>query len=127
MKKLILIISMALASSITFAQNSNDNTLYIIDGVVATKAAADELPSDAIRNMNIVKGIESVVIITTQAGREISGRVVDVEGKSIGGLYAAGELANSNFYYTTYTCGTAFGSAVIFGRIAGASAAANLK
>ena len=86
MKKLILIISMALASSLAFAQNSNDNTLYIIDGVVATKAAADELPSDAIKNMNIVKGVESVVIITTQSGREISGRVVDVEDKPMAGV-----------------------------------------
>ena len=86
MKKLILVISMALASSLAFAQNSNDNTLYIIDGVVATKAAADELPSDAIKNMNIVKGVESVVIITTQSGREISGRVVDVEGKPMAGV-----------------------------------------
>ena len=86
MKKLILIISMALASSIAFAQNSNDNTLYIIDGVVSTKATADELPSDAIRNMNIVKGVESVVIITTHSGREISGRVVDIEGKPMTGV-----------------------------------------
>ena len=86
MKKLILIISMALASSLAFAQNSADKTLYIIDGVVSTKAAADELPSDAIRNMNIVKGVESVVIITTQSGREISGRVVDVEGKPMAGV-----------------------------------------
>ena len=39
MKKLILIISMALASSIAFAQNSNDNTLYIIDGVVSQQRA----------------------------------------------------------------------------------------
>ena len=86
MKKLILIISMALASSIAFAQNSNDNTLYIIDGVVATKAAADELPSETIKNMNVVKGVESVVVITTHAGREISGRVVDTEGKPIIGV-----------------------------------------
>lgn len=86
MKKLILIISMALASSLAFAQNSNDNTLYIIDGVVSTKATADELPSDAIRNMNIVKGVESVVIITTHSGREISGRVVDIEGKPMTGV-----------------------------------------
>ena len=86
MKKLILIISMALASSIAFAQNSNDDTLYIIDGVVSTKATADELPSDAIRNMNIVKGVESVVIITTHSGREISGRVVDIEGKPMTGV-----------------------------------------
>ena len=86
MKKLILIISMALASSFAFAQNSSDKTLYIIDGVVSTKAAADELPSDAIRNMNVVKGVESVVVITTQSGREISGRVVDVEGKPMVGV-----------------------------------------
>ena len=86
MKKLILVISMALASSLAFAQNSADKTLYIIDGVVSTKAAADELPSDAIRNMNIVKGVESVVIITTQSGRKISGRVVDVEGKPMAGV-----------------------------------------
>ena len=86
MKKLILVISMALASSLAFAQNSADKTLYIIDGVVSTKAAADELPSDAIRNMNVVKGVESVVIITTQSGREISGRVVDVEGKPMTGV-----------------------------------------
>ena len=86
MKKLILIISMALASSFAFAQNSSDKTLYIIDGVVSSKAAADELPSDAIKNMNIVKGVESVVIITTQSGREISGRVVDVEGKPMVGV-----------------------------------------
>ena len=86
MKKLILVISMALASSIAFAQSSTDKTLYIIDGVVSTKAAADELPSDAIRNMNIVKGVESVVIITTQSGREISGRVVDVDGKPMAGV-----------------------------------------
>ena len=86
MKKLILIISMALASSFAFAQNSSDKTLYIIDGVVSSKAAADELPSDAIKNMNIVKGVESVVVITTQSGREISGRVVDVEGKPMSGV-----------------------------------------
>ena len=105
MKKLILVISMALASSLAFAQNSNDNTLYIIDGVVATKAAADELPSDAIRNMNIVKGVESVVIITTQAGREISGRVVDVEGKPMIGVAVMvpktkiGVVTDANGYY----------------------------
>ena len=105
MKKLILLISMALASSLAFAQNSADKTLYIIDGVVSTKAAADELPSDAIRNMNIVKGVESVVIITTQSGREISGRVVDVEGKPMAGVLVmvpktkVGVATDANGYY----------------------------
>ena len=94
MKKLILIISMALASSIVFAQEhtrqtqiiDGSNTLYIIDGVVSLKTAADELPSDAIKNMNIVTGIDKVVIITTKEGRVVSGRVVDTEGKPIIGV-----------------------------------------
>ena len=96
---------MALASSLVFAQNSNDKTLYIIDGVVSTKAAADELPSETIKNMNVVKGVESVVIITTHAGREISGRVVDTEGKPMAGVLVmipkskAGVATDANGYY----------------------------
>ena len=94
MKKLILIISMALASSLAFAQEhtrqthitDGSKTLYLIDGVLSLKTAADELPSDAIKNMNIVTGIEKVVIITTKEGRVVSGRVVDTEGKPIIGV-----------------------------------------
>ena len=77
MKKLILIFSMVLTSTLVFAQEKEDKTLYIIDGVVSSKAAADELQSNTIRNMNVVKGVDKVVIITTKAGREISGHVVD--------------------------------------------------
>lgn len=85
---------MALASSIAFAQEhtrqthiiDGSNTLYIIDGVVSLKTAADELPSDAIKNMNIVTGIDKVVIITTKDGRVISGRVVDTEGRPMMGV-----------------------------------------
>ena len=94
MKKLILIISMALASSLAFAQEhtrqthitDGSKTLYLIDGVLSLKTAADELPSDAIKNMNIVTGIEKVVIITTKNGRVVSGRVVDTEGKPMIGV-----------------------------------------
>ena len=85
---------MALASSIAFAQEhtrqthitDGSKTLYLIDGVLSLKTAADELPSDAIKNMNIVTGIEKVIIITTKNGRVISGRVVDTEGKPIIGV-----------------------------------------
>ena len=97
MKKFILVLSMALASTLAFAQNGTDGgeTLYIIDGVVATKAAADELPSETIRNMNVVKGVESVVIITTKAGREITGRVVDTEGKPMMGVIVEVPMSKS--------------------------------
>ncbi|MBO7242568.1 MAG: carboxypeptidase-like regulatory domain-containing protein, partial [Alistipes sp.] len=63
------------------------------------------LPSDMIRNMNVVKGVESVVIITTQNGREISGRVVDTEGKPMAGVIVmvpktkAGVATDANGYY----------------------------
>ena len=86
MKKLFFIFLMSFASTFAFAQTNEGQTLYIIDGVVSTKAAVDELPSDMIRNMNVVKGVESVVIITTKNGREISGRVVDTEGKPMAGV-----------------------------------------
>ena len=96
---------MSFASTFAFAQTNEGQTLYIIDGVVSTKAAVDELPSDMIRNMNVVKGVESVVIITTQNGREISGRVVDTEGKPMAGVIVmvpktkVGVATDANGYY----------------------------
>lgn len=96
---------MSIATNFAFAQSGEGQTLYIIDGVVSTKAAVDELPSDMIRNMNVVKGVESVVIITTQNGREISGRVVDTEGKPMTGVLVmvpktkAGVATDANGYY----------------------------
>jgi hypothetical protein len=105
MKKLFFIFLMSIATNFAFAQSGEGQTLYIIDGVVSTKAAVDELPSDMIRNMNVVKGVESVVIITTQNGREISGRVVDTEGKPMTGVLVmvpktkAGVATDANGYY----------------------------
>lgn len=66
---------------------------------------------------------------TTIGGLSIStnAEVYDTAGNIIPGLYAAGEVANSNFYGTIYTCGTAFGHAVVFGRIAGQNAASRAK
>ncbi len=86
MKKLILVVAMALAGTLAFAQSNEGKTLYVIDGVVSSKEAADQLPSNMIKNMNVVKGVEAVVVITTHEGREISGRVVDVDGKPMMGV-----------------------------------------
>lgn len=105
MKKLFFIFLMSIATNFAFAQSGEGQTLYIIDGVVSTKAAVDELPSDMIRNMNVVKGVELVVIITTQNGREISGRVVDTEGKPMTGVLVmvpktkVGVATDANGYY----------------------------
>ena len=115
MKNLILIFSMVLTSTLVFAQEKGDKTLYIIDGVVSSKAAADELPSNTIRNMNVVKGIDKVVIITTKAGREISGRVVDTNGKPMTGVVVIVPKTNTRvstdangYYKISLSAGEAF-------------------
>lgn len=66
---------------------------------------------------------------TTIGGLSITtdAEVLDTQGNAISGLYATGELANYNFYYQTYTCGTALGHAIVYGRIAGMNAATACK
>ena len=51
-----------------------------------------------------------------------SGRVIDVDGAAIQGLYAAGELVGGLFYFN-YPGGAGLMAAAVFGRIAGRSAA----
>lgn len=94
---------MALAGSLAFAQENTretyvidgSQTLYIIDGVVSLKTAADELPNDAIKNINIIKGVDKVVMITTKNGRVVSGRVIDNEGKPIMGVAVLSEKTHN--------------------------------
>jgi tricarballylate dehydrogenase len=49
------------------------------------------------------------------------GRVIDMEGEAIPGLYAGGELVGGLFYFN-YPGGTGLMSGAVFGRIAGTSA-----
>ena len=53
-------------------------------------------------------------------------RVLDVEGAPIAGLFAAGELVGGIFYFN-YPGGTGLTNGAVFGRIAGAGAAAFAK
>ncbi len=64
-------------------------------------------------------------ITCTYAGLAIDtdARVQSVEGDSIPGLYAAGELVGG-LYYTKYPGGVGLTSGAVFGRIAGTGAAA---
>jgi tricarballylate dehydrogenase len=50
------------------------------------------------------------------------GRVIDVDGAAIPGLYAAGELVGGLFYFN-YPGGSGLMAAAVFGRVAGRSAA----
>ena len=51
-------------------------------------------------------------------------RVIDVTGRPMPGLYATGEIAG-DFFYFNYAAGTGLMRGAVFGRIAGANAAAS--
>jgi len=50
-----------------------------------------------------------------------AGRILNADGESIPGLYAAGEIIGT--YYGTYTGATSVLKGLVFGRLAGADAA----
>lgn len=93
MKKFLFIALSVFLTASAYAQDDpkttyvidGSETLYIIDGVVSSKSAAENLPGDEVRSMNVVKGIKQAVLITTKSGRSISGYVVDEERKPIFG------------------------------------------
>ena len=120
MKKFLLIVSFALMSVMyVYAQDivvratsakktyvtDGSETLYIIDGVVSSKTTADQLPSDEISNMNVVKNIKQAVIISTKNGRTVSGHVMDKYGNPMFGVAVmvkgtpTGVVTDSNGYY----------------------------
>jgi tricarballylate dehydrogenase len=55
-----------------------------------------------------------------------SARVVSADGGSVPGLFAAGELVGGLFYFN-YPGGTGLMAGAVFGKIAGASAAAHAR
>ncbi len=58
----------------------------------------------------------------------VEGEVLDKSGQPIPGLYAAGEVANGDFFSEIYPAsGSSLGMSVIFGRKSGMSAAAYIK
>jgi tricarballylate dehydrogenase len=56
----------------------------------------------------------------------VDGSVLDLDGRPIAGLYAAGELVGGLFYHN-YPGGTGLMSGAVFGKTAGDSVAADLK
>ena len=69
---------MVLASSLAFAQENTDKTLYIVDGAVSQKSFVDALPKDLINNMEVIKGVESVVVITTKSKATTDNPVIGI-------------------------------------------------
>ena len=88
MKKIIFALMSVLMAVSAYAQENHkeSTTLYIIDGVVSSSAAAAELSDSDVKSMEVVKNIDKAVIITTKSGRVIAGRTIDMEGNPVPGV-----------------------------------------
>lgn len=49
------------------ASKSIDKTLYLVDGKPVSKQVVDRLPAESVKNMNIMRGVENVVLVTTRS------------------------------------------------------------
>lgn len=71
-----------------------------------------------------VKVVPAILGTMTGIATDLDAQVLDASGAPIKGLFAAGEVANGNFYNTIYPAsGTSIQMSLTFGRVAGTNAA----
>ena len=75
MKKLLFIAAMLLVVSSAPAQKK-EQTVYIVDGKVVTEQEFKAIPSGKIKNMNVMKGIKSVVAASTEDVKEEANEMI---------------------------------------------------
>lgn len=74
MKKLLIFAAMLLMAGGAMAQDAQKaKTLYILDGQVVPELVFKGIPAEAIKNMNVMKGVESVVVATTVDAEQMAG------------------------------------------------------
>ena len=74
MKKLLIFAAMVLMAGGAMAQDAQEaKTLYILDGQVVPELVFKGIPAEAIKNMNVMKGVESVVVATTVDAEQMAG------------------------------------------------------
>lgn len=84
MKKLLIFAAMLLMAGGAMAQDAQEGkTLYILDGQVVPELVFKGIPAEAIKNMNVMKGVESVVIASTVDTQRmvgvLTGKMTEVE------------------------------------------------
>lgn len=74
MKKLLIFAAMLLMAGGAMAQDAQKaKTLYILDGQVVPELVFKGIPAEAIKNMNVMKGVESVVVASTVDAEQMAG------------------------------------------------------
>lgn len=114
MKKILLLAIMAMVAQVAVAQDAaegqqtaKEKILYIIDGKVVPKDAFEKMPSDNIKNINVIKGVESVLIMNTKMNTKgvVTGVYVlpDAPGDKASDAQAADDKATVNDSTATRT------------------------
>ena len=75
MKKLLFFAAMLLMVSSASAQKK-EQTVYIVDGKVVTEQEFKAIPSGKIKNMNVMKGVKSVVAASTEDVKEEANEMI---------------------------------------------------
>ena len=66
-------------------QTTEEKTLYVIDGKIASKDAFEKLPSDQIKNIEVLKGIEGAIVVNTKDGDYGKTDVIQIKSYKLSG------------------------------------------
>lgn len=98
MKRLLIIAILAVAGTTAMAQTqqnrkdkqqtTKEKTLYVIDGQIASEDAFEKLPSDRIKNIEVLKGIEGAIVVNTKDGDYGKGDVIQIKSYKLSGKVA---------------------------------------
>ena len=56
-----------------YGTNDNSKILYLLDGKVVSKELFDQIPQTEIKDVNVMKGISSAVVVNTKSGNVVVG------------------------------------------------------
>lgn len=63
-----------------YGTKDNSKILYLVDGKVVSKELFDQIPQTEIKDVNVMKGISSAVVVNTKSGLKTNGVVTAVRG-----------------------------------------------
>jgi hypothetical protein len=61
-------------------EDEKSKILYLVDGKVVSKELFDQIPQTEIKDVNVMKGISSAVVVNTKSGLKTNGVVTEVRG-----------------------------------------------
>lgn len=76
MKRLLFLVALLLMVGGATAQKKEGQTIYLVDGKVVTEQEFKAIPSGKITNMNVMKGVKSVVVASTEDVEEESNEMI---------------------------------------------------